>query len=169
MAQEGQPPHLMNSLCTALAICIMHMRDIWQDFMDFILEFQDSVDLAICQLMILKYMASDCDNDSIVIEESVRGDFFQFLDEIAPQVFDQVFNAWSIKLLAGNLGQIARPAGGHRQLGASTSENEREQLKIQKMRSKLVEAFQHWIKIRLPASFFQSLADKNEALLQLTF
>ena len=39
------------------------------------------------------------------------------------------------------------------------------QLKMQKMRSKLVEAFYNWIKLKLPDTVFQSLATKNEALL----
>ena len=118
MAAEGQPAYLLNSLCTALAICIMHMRDSWQDFVEFLTqEFSDSVDHATCLLMILKYMASDCDNDSIVIEESLRREFFSFLDEIAPQVFETIFNAWSINLIAGGLGQIVRPTHGQRQFG----------------------------------------------------
>jgi hypothetical protein len=31
-------------------------------------------------MRILKFMATDCDNDSIVIEESLKQSFFNFLD-----------------------------------------------------------------------------------------
>lgn len=109
MAAEGQPQHILNSLCTALAICSMHMKEGWSDFVDTLIhEFSDSVDHAICLLMIIKYMASDCDNDSIVIEDSMRREFFQFLDDISPQVFEQVFNAWAANLLAGGKGIFVR-------------------------------------------------------------
>jgi len=129
------------------------MRDSWQDFVEFLIqEFSDSVDHATCLLMILKYMASDCDNDSIVIEESMRREFFTFLDEIAPQVFETIFNAWSANLIQGGLGQIVRPLNGR--VAAQPAQNEREQLKMQKMRSKLVEAFYNWIKLKLPDTVF---------------
>jgi Exportin 1-like protein len=109
MANEGQPSHLLNSLCTALAICTMHMRNSWENVLEvFLHEFSDSVDHAICLLITLRYMASDCDNDSIVIEDSLRQEYFQYLDEIAPSVFEKVFNTWAKNLLKNNLGQIVR-------------------------------------------------------------
>lgn len=48
--------------------------------------------------MVLKYMADYCDNDSIVIEESIRTSFFNFLDHISPLVFDSIFNLWAMKI-----------------------------------------------------------------------
>jgi hypothetical protein len=66
----------------------MHIHQGWLDFVDHLpAELQESVDHVTCLLMILKYMASDCDNDSIVIEESIRHNFFNFLDTIASLVF----------------------------------------------------------------------------------
>lgn len=100
MASEGQPRHLLNSLCTALAILIIHINENWTNFVEHLSqELSDSVDHATCLLLILKYMASDCDNDSIVVEDSIRNNFFQFIDSIAPKVFDQIFNQWAMKLL----------------------------------------------------------------------
>jgi hypothetical protein len=49
----------------------------------------------------LKYIASECDNDSIVIEDSVRRKFFDFIDSISHQVFDGVFNNWAQKINLG--------------------------------------------------------------------
>jgi hypothetical protein len=93
MASEGKPPFLLNSICTAIAILIMHINEAWPDMIEHLLnELQDSVDHAICLLLILKYMASECDNDSIVIEDSLREGFFRFIDQIAGQVFELVFN-----------------------------------------------------------------------------
>jgi hypothetical protein len=51
----------------------MHIHEHWTDFVEQISQtLQDSVDEGTCLLLILKYMASDCDNDSIVIEDSIR-------------------------------------------------------------------------------------------------
>jgi hypothetical protein len=113
--------------------------------------------------MILKYMASDCDNDSIVIEDSIRGDFFTFLDSIATLVFNQIFNSWAQKMLAGNFGQVSRA------LGHNKSEEDRQTLLLQRMRSKLVEAFYHWLKMRLPDRVFEGLVANNPHLLELVF
>ena len=44
-------------------------------------------------------MASDCDNDSIVIEDSIRQNFYHFMDKIASQIFGGVFNLWAQKIL----------------------------------------------------------------------
>ena len=158
--------HIQNLLCTALAILIMHIQESWHDFVDHLSsELSDSVDHVTCLLLILKYMASDCDNDSIVIEDSVRQNFFNFLDSIASLVFDQIFNAWAQKMVAGGFGQISRTGG----IGASKSEQDRETLKLQKMRSKLVEAFYYWIKLKLPDPVYEGLVKNNSELLQLVF
>ena len=96
MATNNKPNYLINSLCTGLAILIMHLNENWEDMVDnLISEFSGSVELATCLLMILKYMASDCDNESIVIEDSLRSTYFRFIDLIAPQVFEQIFNLWA--------------------------------------------------------------------------
>jgi preprotein translocase subunit SecF len=51
-------------------------------------------------------MASDCDNDSIVIEDSIRQNFYTFMDKVAYQIFDQVFNQWASKILEAGLSNI---------------------------------------------------------------
>jgi hypothetical protein len=51
-------------------------------------------------------MASDCDNDSIVIEDSIRQNFYTFMDKVAYQIFDQVFNQWASKILQAGLSNI---------------------------------------------------------------
>lgn len=55
----------------------MHLNENWRDFVEHIsLEFSDNVDHATSLLLVLKYMAENCDSDSIVIEDSVRQSFF---------------------------------------------------------------------------------------------
>lgn len=84
MIEQGRPPFILNCLCTSLAILAMHMNEAWPELVeDLTREFANSVAQATCLLMILKYMASDCDNDSIVIEDSIRSNYFLFMDAIA--------------------------------------------------------------------------------------
>jgi hypothetical protein len=83
-----------------MSILIMHINENWRDFVEQIShEFSENVDHATCLLLILKYMAENCDSDSIVIEDSVRQKFFSFMDNISHQVFEAIFNKWAEKLL----------------------------------------------------------------------
>lgn len=52
---------------------------------------------------------------------------------------------------------------------AQPQQQELETLKMQRLRSKLVDAFYNWIKLRLPDEIFQTLTQKYPALLQLVF
>lgn len=93
MAYEENSKPQINCLCTALAILIIHMNESWPDFVESMSrELSGNVEHATCLLLILKYMASDCDNDSIVIEDSIRQNYFQYMDNIASKIFDTVFN-----------------------------------------------------------------------------
>lgn len=43
-------------------------------------------------------MASECEDDYIVIEESIREQFFDFLDTISSIVFDQILNNFASQI-----------------------------------------------------------------------
>lgn len=70
------------------------------------------MDHATSLLLILKYMASECDNSSIVIEDSIRQNFFGFMDKVAYQIFDQVFNQWASKILEAGVTSLKLSASG---------------------------------------------------------
>ncbi len=77
MTQQDKPNFLINCVCTAIATLIMHIHEYWPDMIETLsTELANSVEGATSLLMILKYLASDCDNDSIVIEDSIRDHFF---------------------------------------------------------------------------------------------
>ena len=58
--------------------------------------FQTDIEQAFVLLSILKYMADDCDNESIVVEDSVRTSFFNYLDSQAGLlVFKDIFDLWA--------------------------------------------------------------------------
>ena len=50
-------------------------------------------------------MASECEDDGIVIEESLRESYFDFIDLACDIVFQSIYNTWSSKVLASTLGE----------------------------------------------------------------
>lgn len=89
----------MNTLCTAYAYLFIHIHHKVDKMIEkLIFEFSPNIDLNIALLLILKYLASDCDNESIVVDDSIRKSFFKYLDMVSPIIFDQVFNLWSSKI-----------------------------------------------------------------------
>lgn len=94
-------------------------------------------------------MAHDCDNESIVIEDSVRKSFFNFLDSIAGEVFDKIFNLWAMKI--------------------NTYQFNEDDYKSQKLKYKLIDAFYHWIKIRLPDQVFANMVENYPEIIKLVF
>ena len=50
-------------------------------------------------LQVLKYMANDCDNETIVIEDSIRRAFYNTMDALSrEQVFKGILDQWSMKI-----------------------------------------------------------------------
>jgi hypothetical protein len=43
-------------------------------------------------LKILEYFASECEDDNVVIEESLRESLFDYIDELSDPVFSQIYN-----------------------------------------------------------------------------
>jgi hypothetical protein len=103
-----------------------------------------NVDQALCLLFALKYMAHDCDNQSIVIEDSIRKAFYAFLDANARlNVFMNIFETWSLKL------------------GSLTEPN--------LLKREIILTFTAWIKLRLPDEIFENLTAECPTLITLVF
>ena len=87
-------------LCTALAYLSIHTHQIWPTLItDITAAFSNDLEQAFCLLRILKYMAEDCDNEQIVVEESVKESFYGYLDSHArEQVFKNIFNQWALNI-----------------------------------------------------------------------
>ena len=50
-------------------------------------------------LSILKYMAEDCDNEQIVVEESLKSSYYSFLDSHAREhIFKNIFTQWALNI-----------------------------------------------------------------------
>ncbi|CDW74356.1 arm repeat-containing protein [Stylonychia lemnae] len=153
MTAQEKPPFLINCICTAIAILIMHINENWPDMIEqLIQDLSNTVEQATCLLMILKYMASDCDNDSIVIEDSLRSNYFKYLDEISGRVFEQIFNLWAQKI-------------NQQVINLESTDD----YKLQKLKSKLVDAFYNWIKLKLPDEVITNLTTQFPDLIQFVF
>lgn len=114
------------------------------------MEFSASPGLNIALLNILRSLAADCDNESIVVSDRVRKSFFNYIDTLAPIIFDQVFNLWAQKL-------------NDYQLYDST-----DHLQL-KLKSKLIDCFDNWLKLKLPDEVFVNLTDNYPDILKLVF
>ena len=58
--------------------------------------FSSDVEQALCLLRILKYMAEDCDNEQIVVEESLKESYYNYLDSHARvHIFKNIFTQWA--------------------------------------------------------------------------
>jgi hypothetical protein len=109
--------------------------------------FQTDIERALLLLSILKYMADDCDHESIVVEDSIRSSFFNYLDTQAGSVvFKGIFDQW-----AQNMALIS------------------DKKKVGQLKCALFETFLAWIKLRLPDPVFQNLVNECPSLMQLIF
>ena len=65
-------------------------------FGELIQYFSSDIERAFCLLQILKYIANDCDNESIVIEESLRNSFYTCIDTaVRSQIFIGILEFWA--------------------------------------------------------------------------
>ena len=76
-APKPTPKFILNVLCTGLAYLTIHTHLYWENLIeDLTSALSASLESGLCLLQILKYMANDCDNDRIVVEDSTRDSFF---------------------------------------------------------------------------------------------
>ena len=99
---------------------------------------------------IIEYLASECEDDSIVIEETIRESFFDFIDTICDSVMADIFTPWSSKIMA-------------RDMGECTPED------VDLLKINLIKAFTAWMTLRLPDHTLQNLPSVNTPILQLVF
>lgn len=142
------PTFIINTLAIALAYFIIHTHQSWNTIIqDLAGCLSSNVDSVSCLLQVLQYMANDCDNESIVIEDSIKRAFYRFMDDVSRDlVFKQILEQWSLKI-------NQEPASE----------------KLVRMRRQLCNTFYCWIKLRLPESLFANLVMDCPALMALVF
>ena len=83
----------MENVCLGFAYIIMHVHQEWPTLInDLIISLSNTQSEVISLLKIIGFMASEADDDNVVIEESLREQFFDFIDKNSPIVFNQILN-----------------------------------------------------------------------------
>ena len=101
--QQERPAFIKKCLCLGLTYIILHTHNLDTNnslVRDLIQQFSANPDDAICLLYLLRYMASECEDEGIVIEESLRESYFEYIDQICDIVFKEVYDEWAGKILA---------------------------------------------------------------------
>ena len=141
--RDGKPAprFILNVLCTALAYLTIHTHLVWPNLISDITQaFSGDIEQAFCLLRILKYMAEDCDNEQIVVEESMQESFYKFLDAHAREhIFKNIFNQWALNIPTLLSNQTA------------------DQSKVTFLQNRVMDTFLAWIRLALPAEVFENL------------
>ena len=158
--RDGKPAprYILNTLCTALAYLTIHTHQIWPTLVsDLTTQFSGDLEQALCLMRILKYMADDCDNEQIVVEESLKQSYYHFLDSHARlHIFKNIFSKWAenLPLLVNN---------------ANAQNDQAQKTKVMLLHNRLMDTFLAWIKLALPAEVFDNLLTENQPLIDLVF
>lgn len=153
--RDGKPAprFILNVLCTALAYLTIHTHLVWPNLISDITQaFSGDIEQAFCLLRILKYMAEDCDNEQIVVEESMQESFYKFLDAHAREhIFKNIFNQWALNIPTLLSNQAV------------------DQSKVTFLQNRVMDTFLAWIRLALPAEVFENLLPENPAMVDLVF
>jgi len=102
-------------------------------------------------LTVTEYIATECENEDIVIEESLRESMYNYIDVIAPDLFTSIFNFLSERILNEEL-----------QTWGSKEE-------IQKVKLGILKSVTNWLKMKLPEQFISELHTQNQSIFNLIF
>ena len=123
----NQKRYIMENLCLGMSYLILHTHQIWTNFIpELVGALSGSIQEAQCLFSIIGYLASECEDEGVVIEESLRESFFDFIDNISPVVFKDIFNSWAEKII-------------------NNKDEENASIK-----NAIVYSFWQWIKLKLP-------------------
>lgn len=147
-AIAGQQKVVMDNLCLGLTYIIMHTHHLWANMIEeLIVVLNGSAVEAQTLLRITHFIASECEDESIVIEETLREHFFDFLDSITPTIFERVHTYWAGQLMSQQI----------------PSEN------APKLANGIMSSFYQWMRLKLPSTVFGQLVSFNRSVLELVF
>lgn len=87
-AQSNQQKVILDNLCLSLCYIMMHTHSVWANMVQELYQIlNSSVPEAKCLLAIIAFMASESEDESVVIEETVRESFYHYIDNTASFVF----------------------------------------------------------------------------------
>ena len=79
----NQKKFIMENLCIGMAYIVFHTHRVWNNLMEELIQsLSSTLAEANCLITIIRYLASECEDEGIVIEESLRESFFDYLDVV---------------------------------------------------------------------------------------
>ena len=100
-ANMKKPKFILKSLCLGFTFILFHSHQGFPSS-ELLNQLQNSMsatpEQAFCLLKILEYFASECEDDNVVIEESLRESLFDYIDKLSDPVFTLIYNQWAQKL-----------------------------------------------------------------------
>lgn len=109
ICQMQQVGPVLRQLSLAVAYLVMHAHTLIPQAKtklldDMLSQLSGSKNEFLSLVLILKNLASECEDEEVVIEETVRESFYDYLDAICISVFSNFFEDWAGKLLTNSLG-----------------------------------------------------------------
>ena len=90
LAGRQSLPATLKSLCMGLTYMVYHLHGL-TPASGFVAALQEQLggDLnqVMCYLYLVEYLASECEDDEIVIEETVRNSYYTYMDDISMALF----------------------------------------------------------------------------------
>lgn len=159
-AQAKKPKYICNALCLGMSYVIFHSHQS-EPALDLVKMLssglQDSVDEVIQLLTILRYLASEVDDESIVIEQSLRESFFDYIDSLSNTVFCEILNYWANRLA------LHRSGSTDKFFAASSN------AKADEFAKNIIIVLNSWRKVELPDDTIMNLPKSNASLMALLF
>ena len=86
----------MENVCLGFSYVILHVHQNWPTLIQDLIQTLGNTPAEVLALLkIIGFMASEADDDNVVVEESLREAFFDFIDDVSPIIFNQILNNWS--------------------------------------------------------------------------
>ena len=152
---------ICNALCLGMSYVIFqsHQLDTEMDLIQFLSnDLQSSIEEVNLLLIILKYLASEYDDESIVMEQSLRDSFRSYLGNMSTTIISEVLNYWATKL------QMHRSGSNIDAFFAGSN-----QTTLNHFARSILGATNAWRKVDLDIDTIVNLADANAGLMQLMF
>lgn len=109
---------------------------------------------------IVRYLASEVDDEAIVIEQSIRESFFDYLDTISNTIFNDVLDYWANRLTIHSSGTTDT----FFEAALSSAPG-----KLSEFARCIIEVINSWRKVELPDETIINLPTRNASLMALLF
>lgn len=89
-------------------------------------------------LYVIRCLASECEDDEIVIEETLRQSYYNWMDEISEGIFKDGLEKWAAGLRSGEVA------------AALMNGNEKDGKLLSELKFQLMDTHYYWVKMTIP-------------------